>query len=42
MIKQKCCDIIVVGRGITESADPVAAAKQYQQAGYAAYVALFE
>lgn len=30
-------DIIIVGRGITESADPVATAKLYQEAGYSAY-----
>lgn len=41
VIRRKTCDIIIVGRGITESVDPVATAIHYQQAGYAAYVSLF-
>jgi orotidine-5'-phosphate decarboxylase len=33
------CDVIIVGRGIYKTDDPVAAAKAYQQAGWAAYQA---
>ena len=30
-------DVIIVGRGITKSADPQEAAKQYQEAAFSAY-----
>ena len=30
-------DVIIVGRGITKAADPVAAAKMYQEAGFSCY-----
>lgn len=36
------CDVIIVGRGITESSDPKAAAEQYQQRGYQAYLKRLE
>jgi len=36
---QRGADVLIVGRGITESHDPVGAARQYQQAGYEAYQA---
>jgi orotidine 5'-phosphate decarboxylase subfamily 1 len=35
-------DVIIVGRGITYSQDPVAAAKNYQIAGYNAYRELLQ
>ena len=30
-------DVIIVGRGITQSSDVVSVTKQYQQAGFSAY-----
>lgn len=33
-------DVIIVGRGITQSADPVAEAQKYQRAGWEAYLKL--
>jgi uridine monophosphate synthetase len=40
-ITRRGSDIIIVGRGITQAPEPAYAAKQYQEAGYAAYRALF-
>lgn len=37
VICKKKSDVIIVGRGIYESDDPIQAAKEYQQAGFAAY-----
>lgn len=37
VIREKKSDILIVGRGITESADPRAAAKAYREAGWRAY-----
>lgn len=34
----KGADVIIVGRGIIQATDPVSTAKQYQQAGYNAYL----
>lgn len=39
VIKDKHCDVIIVGRGIYKADDPVTAAKSYQQAGWGAYMA---
>ncbi|XP_055333394.1 uncharacterized protein LOC129584965 isoform X2 [Paramacrobiotus metropolitanus] len=33
----KCADVIIVGRGITESSDPAAVALEYKLKGFAAY-----
>lgn len=35
-------DVIIVGRGITKSSDPAAMAKNYQTAGYNAYLELLQ
>ena len=37
VIQEHGTDIIIVGRGILAAPEPVTAAKQYQEAGYAAY-----
>lgn len=41
VIKENQSDVIIVGRGILKAEDPVAAAQQYQEAGYKAYKSLF-
>lgn len=38
IIRQQKSDIIIVGRGIYESADPLLEAKKYRQAGWEAYL----
>ena len=35
-------DVIIVGRGIRTALDPAAAAKQYRNAGYQAYLDLLQ
>jgi len=35
-------DVIIVGRGIRAAVDPAAAAKQYRDAGYQAYMDLLQ
>jgi len=35
-------DVIIVGRGIRTASDPAAAAKQYRDAGYQAYLDLLQ
>ena len=37
VIVNRGSDIIIVGRGITKADDPVAMAKQYQEAAFSAY-----
>ncbi|CAN7945292.1 unnamed protein product, partial [Ixodes hexagonus] len=39
-VSTRGADVIIVGRGIVKSKNPVAAAREYQKAGYDAYVAL--
>ncbi|KAM7286485.1 uridine 5'-monophosphate synthase isoform X1 [Ixodes scapularis] len=38
-VSERGADVIIVGRGITKSEDPAAAAQEYQKAGYDAYMA---
>jgi len=38
VIKNRGCDVIIVGRGIYQAEDPVEAAKAYKEAGYKAYL----
>lgn len=38
----KGADLIIVGRGILQASNPVDVAKQYQQAGYQAYINMVE
>lgn len=38
-VGERGADVIIVGRGITKSEDPAAAAQEYQKAGYDAYMA---
>ncbi|CAN8027735.1 unnamed protein product [Ixodes persulcatus] len=38
-VSERGADVIIVGRGITKSEDPAAAAQEYQRAGYDAYMA---
>lgn len=42
VIKNRKCDVIIVGRGIYKAEDPVKAAKTYQEAGYKAYLDLLQ
>lgn len=37
VIRERKCDVIIVGRGITSANDPLAEAKKYREAGWLAY-----
>ncbi|MBP9695001.1 MAG: orotidine-5'-phosphate decarboxylase [Candidatus Magasanikbacteria bacterium] len=37
VIRERKCDVIIVGRGITSASDPLAEAKKYRAAGWQAY-----
>jgi len=38
VVRERGCDVIIVGRAIYQAADPKAAAKQFQEAGWEAYL----
>ena len=38
VVMEQKTDIIIVGRGILQASDPVAAARQYQEKAFAAYL----
>ena len=42
MVGERHVDVIIVGRGILNADDPVAAARRYQQAGFEAYQDLLQ